>query len=355
MNVKKLVGMAVVLVLLIGVAIWQHQGEKTRTRAVMADDATLLQGVDLNAITQLDITQASNHVALIKKDKRWVVDSLYDYPANFTKLADALRTMADVKTGNPIHTGNVDASEFGLDENAKTIALKDVVSVTLGARREASSSVGWANQFFVQKSDNGNVYLVDYDFRPFSERSADWINKELLRVPSADIISVQSGDVELKQDETEWILTDLNKETEELQSSEANQLRSALQSLSCVTIADPNADFVESQTYTARTKDGVTYTVKLGAKTDDGLLVRIAAEYTRPAPPIESEGDDAAKKEAYSKQLDAFNNTAATTADNVDKLNAKLSKWTYIISHSAAESLTIPRNTLVKPKTEETS
>jgi len=351
MKLKKLIGMTVVLVLLIGTGIWQHRGLETRISASTAGDTTLLQGVNLNAITQLDITQTSNHVALVKTEGQWVVDSLYGYPADFNKLATALRKMADVKTGNPVRAGNVAVSEFGLDENAKTIALKDATSITVGARREASSSAGWANQFFVRKNDHEDVYLVDYDFRPFSEKSANWISKELLRVPSADIMSAQSGAVRLKQDGAKWILVDLNQVTEELQSSEANKMRSALQSLSCVTLADPNADFGDPQTYSAQTKDGFTYTITLGKKTEAGPLARIACEYTRPAPPVEPmNSDDAAQQEAYGKELDAFNNTTAANADKADKLNAKLSKWTYIISLSAADNLIISRDKLVKPK-----
>ena len=357
MKLKKLMGMAIVLGLLIGAAIWQHRGQEAHIRASVAGDTTLLQGVNLNAITQLDITQTSNHVALVKRDGQWVVDSLYGYPADFNKLATALRKMAEVKTGNPVRTGNVAASEFGLDENAKTIALKDATSVTVGARREASSSAGWANQFFVRKGGHEDVYLVNYDFRPFSEKPTDWINKELLRVPSADIVSVQDGAVRLKQDGTKWILTDLNQETEELQSSEANKMRSALQTLSCVTLADPTIDFSNPQTYTAQTKDGFTYTITLGVKTEDGQLARIACKYTRPAPPAEpTDGEDSAQQETYDKELEVFNNTATANTYKVDKLNAKLSKWTYVISRSPADNLSLPRDNLVKPKkrTEET-
>jgi len=357
MTAKKLIGMTLVLVLLAGVAIWQRKGQVARHSASLSDDMTLLQGLDLNAITQMDVTQSSNAVALVKKDGQWTVESLYSSPADFDRLADALRLMADVKTGSPVRAA---ASEFGLDESAKNIVLKTVggkaaATVTVGARRKASDTAGWANQFFIRKGDGDAVYLVDYDFRPFSENPADWINKELLRVQSADIVSVKEGDVELRQDGAEWILADINLETEEFQSSEANRLRSALQYLDCVTVADPaktdaELGFDKSATYVAKTKDGFTYTVKLGAKKDDGQFARIAVGYTRAAPPVAPKGDDKEKQAAYGKELEAFNNTAAANADKADKLNAALSKWTYVISSYAADGLLIPRNKLVKAK-----
>lgn len=360
MNMKKLIGMAVVLVLLAGIAIWQRRGQELRHSLPAAADATLLKGVDLNTLTQLDVTQSSNSVVLVKKDGQWVVDSLYSYPADFNKLAEALRKMADVKTGSPVRDGNVAASEFGFDDKAKTIELKavdgkTVATVTVGARREASDTAGWANQFFVRKGGSDTVYLVDYDFRPFSEKPADWIGKELLQVSSGDILSVKEGDVTLKMDGAEWTLTDLNKSTEELQTSEASRLRSALQYLSCTEVADPaktdaELGFDNPDVYTAAAKDGFSYTVKLGSKTDDGRYVRIAAAYTRPQPPTAPEDDDKARQEAHSKELETFNNTAAANADKVDKLNAKLSKWTYVISSYTADNLFVPRSKLVKAK-----
>jgi hypothetical protein len=330
MNMKKLIGMAVMLVLLAGVAVWQRSGREVRHRMPSDADAALFKGVDLNAITRLEVTQSSNHVVLLKKDGRWSVDSLYGYPADFDRLADALRKAAEVKTGRPVRAGNVAAAEFGLDDAAKRIVLKtgdgkETAAVTVGARREASATAGWASQFFVRRNDSEAVYLVDYDFRPFSEKPADWISKELLSVQSDDIVAVQSGEVKMKLDGASWTLEGLNAETEELQSTEAGRLRSALQYLNCTTVVDPaksdaELGFDKPDIYTAQTKDGFTYTVKLGAKTADGRYVRISAE---------------------------------GKADQVDKLNEKLSKWTYSISTYAAESLLIPRDKLVKAKGKE--
>ncbi len=363
MTMKKLIGMTVILVLLAAAAVWQRKGQEARIRPPSAGNTTLLQGLDLNEITQMDVTQSSNHVALVKKNGQWVVESLYGYPADFDRLAGALRKMADVKTGNSVRAGNVAASEFGLDDTAKTITLKtgdgkSAAVVTVGARRKASESAGWADQFFVRNTGSDNIYLVDYDFRPFSEKPADWISKELLKVSSDDIVSVKEGDVALKMDGADWTLTDLNKTTEELQKPEANKLRSALQYFSCTTVADPaktdaELGFDKPSTYVAQTKDGFTYTVKLGSKTDKGRYVRLAANYTRPAPPAEpADKTDKAKKEAYSKELNAFNNTTAANAVKADKLNAKLSKWTYVVSDYTAENLMMTRDKLVKAKEE---
>ncbi|MGE4490224.1 MAG: DUF4340 domain-containing protein [Kiritimatiellales bacterium] len=359
MTFKKLIGMAVVLVLLAAAAVWQQKSRAPRRAESVSAETALLDGVDLNAVDRIDVTKESSTASVVKKDGRWVVESLYGYPADFGKLADALRKAAEVKTGEPVRSANVDDSEFGLTDDAKAIAVKvggaDAADITVGARREASSSAGWANQFFIRRGNGDSVYLVDYDFRPFSENASDWINKELVRVSSSDIVAVQTGDAELKEESGKWTLTDLNADTEDFQTSEANRLRSALQYFNCATVADPaktDADlgFDAAKEFVADTKDGFTYTVKIGGETDDGRYVRVAVAYTRLDAPAKPAGDDADKQSAYEQELKAFNETADANAKKVDELNAKLSGWTYVISGYTAESLMIPRDKLVKAK-----
>lgn len=319
MKMKKLIGMAIVFVVLASIALWQGRDRSPSLPEAVVLKVALLGDIDLNALTGLDV----NEVSLEKIDGVWGVSSLQGYPVDFPRLADALRKLAEVELGQPVRSGNVDSAEFGLDAPKKNLVLKTgaqqvAAKIHVGARREASS--GWANQFFVRTGDDVAVYLVDYDFRPFSDNPSEWISKELLRVPSTNVVSVSVGDVELKQDGAEWVLADLDSETEEFQSSEANRLRSALQYLNCETVAEPDVEFGTPTVYTAKTQDGLIYTVTLGNETEDGQLARIK---------VEAEDSDA--------------------SEHVDQLNEKLSNWTYVISSYAAESLRLTRDQLVKP------
>ena len=316
MNYKKLIGMVIVLVLLAGMAIMQKQGSRKGRPATAGNGATLLQDVELNRIDSVEIAEGSNTVLLVKKDGRWVVGTLHNYPADFGKLADALRAASEVKMGRPVRAANVDTSEYGLDK-AKTISLEsegsEAVKLEIGARREASDSAGWANQHFVRKGGSEDIYLVDYDFRPFNEESSDWIDTELLNVRSAEIVSVKAGDVELHAVSNSWVLAGLNEETEEFESSEANKLRMALQYLNCTTVADParsDADlgFTNAVAYSASTTNK-TYTVTLGGETDNGRYIRLGG-------------------------------------DVPEELNG----WTYVISTHEAADFLITRDKLVKDK-----
>ncbi len=315
MNAKKLMAMMVVLLLLGGVALIQRQGAAKRHPAP-AGETTLLQGVELNALDGLSVAAGSNTVALAKREGIWRVDSLYGYPADFSKLAEALRSAARVELGKPVRSAHVDASEFGFDD-ARSIVLestgKEVARVEVGARREASDTAGWANQHFVRRNGGAEIYLVDYDFRPFSEEAVEWLDRKLLDVSPAEIVAVKAGGIELKVDGTEWTLAGLDRESEELQPSEASRIRSALQRLECTGVADPNlsdADlgFTNATLFTASTTN-LTYVVEVGGPAEHGRYVHFSGD----AP-------------------------------------GKLFGWTYVVSDNDANDFLVSRDQLVKAK-----
>lgn len=315
MTGKKLIGMAVALAVLAGIAIIQQKGARRRTPE-MNSEATLFQGLELNQVDGVDVFQGSEKATLAKKDGKWVISSLYNHPADFKKLADALRAASEVKTGRPVRAANIDASEYGFDA-PKTIVLKsngkEAAKVEIGARREASESAGWANQHFIRTGSSDSIYLVDYDFRAFDSGSDRWLERSLLSIPSSDVVHVQTSDAELKEDAGQWTLVGLDDETKELDTAEANKLRGAMQYLNAVSVADPQASdadlgFTNAVVYTASTTNQ-TITVTVGGETEKGRYVRFSGDVPE-----------------------------------------QLSGWTYVIGSYNAESFLVPRKKLIKEK-----
>lgn len=360
MNGKKLIGMVVALAVLAAIAVMQKKHGKLGSVSAPAKDATMLEGVDLNAVTALDVTLGSNTVSLVKKGGVWVAGSLYGYPVDFAMFADALRNVAEAYMGKPVRAGNVAESEYGFGETSRKIVLKSgdtvVASIEVGARRAASDVAGSASEFFVRKGGGEAIYLVDYDFGAFPETVEEWIDTELLNVRSSDVVSVKSGGVELKLDGSDWKLGGFDEATEELQTAEANKARMALQYLNCASVADPamtdaQLGFTNAATYVAQTKDGFTYTVRIGGETNATRYARFAVEYARPAPPAApEEGADQAAQDAYKQQLETFNTAVEADAKRAADLNAKLSAWTYAIRLGDANDFLVARDNLVKKK-----
>jgi hypothetical protein len=82
MNGKKLIGMVVVLAVLAGIAVMQKMGGK-RAHATKSAGASLFEGIDLNAVTGMEVAKGSNTVILVKRDGIWKVEALSGYPVNF--------------------------------------------------------------------------------------------------------------------------------------------------------------------------------------------------------------------------------------------------------------------------------
>jgi len=350
--------MAVALLVFAGIALIQKKGDHRHHPAASAKNETLFKGLDLNTVDALSVSLGTNMVDLVKKDGHWQDASLFNYPVNFKTLADALRAAGEVKLGNPVRAANVKDSEFGLDK-ARNVVLKaggnEAVHLEIGARRAASDSAGRANQHFVRNAGHPEVYLVDYDFRAFKETAVDWIEKQMLNVRSADVVAVDVGNVHLKQEGSDWTLSDLDEAKEEFQTSEANKLRMAMQYLNCQTVADPaltdeQGGFTNSVAYTAKDKEGLLYTVTLGAEKGGNRYVRFAVAYQKGQAPS-APADDASKedKDAYQKQLDSFNKASEAHQKKAVELNARLTGWTYLISSGDADDFMIHRSALVKP------
>ena len=110
MTGKKIIGMGIALAVLVGLALMQKQGRKKTNMLKVDPGAMLLQDINLNSVDAVEITEASNTVSLVKQNGKWVVASLYDYPAEFSRLADALRAASEVKLGIRTRGSKVDSA-----------------------------------------------------------------------------------------------------------------------------------------------------------------------------------------------------------------------------------------------------
>lgn len=109
--------------------------------------------------------------------------------------------------------------------------------------------------------------------------------------------------------------------------------------------------FDSPSTYTAETKDGIVYTATIGNATDNGRYARFAVQYNKPKTPNRPDKDAPDdKKAAYEKALEQYKETVATNEEKVQKLNNKLSNWTYILNNYKAETFIMTRDKLVKTK-----
>lgn len=399
MRTRSLLVLAIAVAILAALAIWRSSSQRgaaaTDTRA-----GAPLVNFDVNRVAALRVQSGTNTVALARREGRWVIETLYNYPADFERLVERLRDLAELKIGQVVPGGTEDLAEFGFDAaaNPTTVDFDDaegrrLARLTLGHTRESRGGGpfgGFPDGQYV-RLDEGPVILLGRVVSGFRADPRDWIKTDLLSVaPSPGVVveATVGGETwrlrvgEGNKPELEGLAAG-----EELDESMARRATGALQYLSFLTIADPARSDEElgltaPDRYVFRAPDGFVYTVLVGAPREDGKrYARVAVAFERPTPPASADatpaptdGAAAAKETAESATAagaesgkEAAAETAATTpkkegesltdeeaarrAQRAAEEHARLSRWAYELSAWNAESLTLSRSRLIKAPT----
>jgi hypothetical protein len=368
MKVRSFAILVVMLAVLAGVAY--HTSVKKRDAGLPSElvGTELLKDLRVNDVVEAVFQSASGTVRAARRDEIWCAPDKYNYPLDFEQVRRFLRKLDDLKIGQVVRVNEAQKKELELitpenvgdDGGSGTLlVLNGVDGITLAellvgkthlraGDNMAPSPYGMPGEYpdgrYLCIDDT--VVLVSDTFADLPARIEDWFDTSLLSVPADQVMDVTvSGPardtVQLSR-ENEGApaeLADLGrkKTTDE---SNANKLMGAIAYLKFAGIADPSLDneamgLAEPVEYVAKTGDGRTYRLLLGARTEpEGeYYVRISATMD---PPSADEGEEA---EAGAESQKLYDDTTA--------LNERLSKWTYLIRGYDAESFFVERKSLI--------
>ncbi|HOW96173.1 MAG TPA: DUF4340 domain-containing protein [Kiritimatiellia bacterium] len=375
--------LALLLVILVALVWWQGHPRAGGTER--APGSAILPGLDVNAIDRIEVASAAATSVVERRDGQWVVPSLFGHPADFQKVADALRGLADLKVGQVVRDAGQYPEEFGLAATSPVfrVALSGAsgfhAALELGATKREGAQEGFAGYESGRylRAAGGTVVLVADPLQSFADASGEWIRKELLNVapPELDRVTVAVFNAEhvlLIKGSNQYEVEGL-KDGEETDPAGAARLVGALQSLSCLTVADPAltdeaAGFGAPDRCTVLARNRMEYTLQLGGAGPEAgsRYLRIDVAYREPAPPTleqvaksipvaaESAGSDTGRVEKvqaeYRERLQAHEAEIAARREERGRLEKRFRGWTYVIPAGTAESLILPRGQLVKAK-----
>lgn len=355
--------------LLAAIALSLAAAGLARRRAVAArPDARAgapLVAFDINRVAALRIQSGTNTVAVVRRDGRWIVETLHGYPADFERLTERLRDLAEIKIGQVAPGGAEDLAEFGLDAAgaAAVVDFEDAAGarlgrLTLGRTRESRGGgpFGGFPDGQYARMDEGPVVLLGRVISGFRGDARDWIQTDLLSVAPAAGASVEitvGGETcRLRVGEGGKPEMEGLAEQEELDEGMARRAVGALQYLHFLTVGDPGQSeetfgLTAPDRYVFRAADGFIYTILLGAAREGGTrFIRASVAYERPAPSPAAENADA--EEPASPAAGVSDEAAERNARRAAEEQERLAKWTYEISAWNAESLAMPRAKLIK-------
>lgn len=304
----------------------------------------------INDAAVLAVERKDGGYELRKSGETWVVAEKGDYPADVSPIAKTLIALAQMttvepKTSDPARYAQLGVQDPGAEGSTSTkLTVKDsaggvLASVIVGKAHEGKQ--GGTGQVYVRKPGDAQSWLAKGSL-DLKEKSVDWLQKEILKVPRDRVRSVEvthpDGEVvhvdREKPSDTNFTLHDIPPGKELSYPSVAGSMANALEWLNFEDVVPAaQVDFSNGAGPVCRfeTFDGLVVTVR--TKDQDGkTYARFEAAYQAPATPAEDAAEPAAASTEPGKDA---SKPAKKSPEEVQKevaeLQARLAAWTYVI------------------------
>jgi Domain of unknown function (DUF4340) len=281
----------------------------------------------INDVAQITIQQPEFQVNLRKKGDVWVVAERADYPANFEMVSTVIRKVWELK---PIQEVKVGPSQLGRlallqpgqgADSGTLVDFKNAEGKRLAAllfgkkyMRESNQSFAPGRSFpvgrYVMAEDGSHhVDLVAEPFQQIDGKPETWLDRGFIKIEKPTTIAVSGPNppmnwkLEREQGAKEWKLADAQPR-EQLDTAKANQLASALNSISSFTDVLAPESKPESvglnkpTTITVTTEDGFNYLLRIGNAVEQSyaLTVSVSANLVSArTPPKDEKPEDKTK------------------------------------------------------------
>jgi hypothetical protein len=342
MTTKKVTTLVITAALLGGLAYWSSHRGRIKTPSLTGKP--VLKSIDLSQVGRIELSANGKKNLILKgTEAGWQIESLFNYPADITKIRANLLSLTDLKIGQVARGKKL--------ENDTLVDLqspegKSLAILRLGERhlREATGEMAMFGGGAIPDgryvaTEGESVYLVKETLDAFDGELRNWADTQICSVPGSEVTAVEfkvNGEtLKMERKEDNWKLDGLG-EKEELDTSKLYNLDTALNNLTFTRVADPA--LTEEQTglttgtvYTAILKNGERYQAKVGNTMGADRTFKVTASF-------EPTGTNALEN--------------ATIKAKVDTFNANVAKWTYLISSSSADNFSKRRADVVKAKEE---
>ena len=379
MKGKNLLILVVLALILAGLAVVTSRRSQNAPPDLVGK--SVLPDLPVNDIAQLVVRSGPETSIVEKVGGTWLSRSRYGYPADFSKVKDTILKLAELKIGQVVKADDALRAKLKMvppsdsDESSTMIELRGaqgdiLASLLLGATRqrapdEQQAAFGPYPVGHYVSPDNGQaVCLVAEVLDTIKATPIDWIDSDLVNIPSSDTIAgvnisgPEREDVRLSAENGTFSLPGL-QDDEEIDSAKISQIKSALSYLRLNDIADPalpdqKLGMDKPVVFEVITTKREVYTVHVGGSPEDSTdrYVRLTVALLpteEPAKTPDGATDDEAD-EATGEDEARRKKERAELEQTTDKLREKTRGWTYLIASYTAESMTATRDELVKKK-----
>jgi len=322
-----------------------------------------------NDVTAIRVQRASGGYMLRRVGDVWTLEDKGGYPVQMEQVRKAVLALSDAttveaKTADPARHAKLGVEDFDAADSKSTLVTlsdkegREVAKLVVG-RELDSGGVQGNGQRYVRKSGEAQSWLAVLKL-DLHEESTGWLAKEILKVPQDSVRSV-----EIRQPDGETVLVDrpaaetkdftlhgIPEGKEATYPTVANSLATGLEYVNLEDVAPASeVDFSTGTGPIARfyTFDGLVVTVT--TKDQDGKsYASFAASYEAPPQAATEAQTDPPKDGEAATPPPSAKKSAAEVTQEAAALDARLSKWAYVISSYSRSQLGKKLTELVKDK-----
>lgn len=168
-----------------------------------------LLAFDKQAVDSIEISESGgNSVTLARKDGKWIIPAMADFPAGQKLTSDFLDKLAGLEKGWPVATTSDAAERFKLteDNHERRVVLK------AGDKEVARLMIGSAPAYrkaHVRIADESEIYNVKLATYDAGTRGEEWMNHDYLDIDTGKITSIGLGDLKIEKKDGALIVADL--------------------------------------------------------------------------------------------------------------------------------------------------
>jgi len=374
MNSKHIGILAVVLLLLGGLAAWLHYGGTGAWKqADTKSGAQVLPGLVVNNVATLRINAGKETVTLERKGEAWSVKEREGYPADAQKIGLFLLKLAGLKVVQTDAISDalrprLQLAPPGQTDGGTAIDLIDAAGKPLGgliigkALTKKSEIPG-----ATQETPTGRYLLVREQptvaiavNEPLSDATASpkaWLDQRFAKPERVRSITLASGGkprwsvTRAEEAAMAWQLKDAAK-GEELDTNKPQELAGALGNLAMTDVAvgakPEELGLTDGDVLTVETFEGLSYVYTLGKKNAENRAVTVTVTgKPAPAPDRTPAKDEKAEDKA---KLDK--EYQARQAENIARITREqaMDKKVFLVADASVAPLLRDRATLLKPK-----
>lgn len=305
----------------------------------------------INDAETITVERKDGAFTLQKQSDGWGLAEKSGYPVDLEPVRKTLLTLADMKTLEAKTSSPELYAKLGVEDPTAEGAKSSKITIKNGAGQELaqlvigknyeSKNYGAPGESYVRKPGDKQSWLVEGQL-DLKEKGADWLRKEILKVTRDRVrqVEIRHPDQELvhveraKPEQNEFTLAAIPEGKELTYATVASTVASGLEYVNLDDVQPAGSiDFTKEPGPTATfwCFDGLKVTVQ--CKEQDGKTYAQFSAAFEEAPavagPEPAPADGEAKTDEPAKPA---KKSPEEVKKEIDELNARLSKWTYVLS-----------------------